>query len=105
MYLLFNLGIRTDFIHFLERNLGTCYWKSIGISCMGCGMQRSIIYMLKGEFVAAFYMYPPIYTLIVMFSFLMVHLKFNIKNGGKILIALFVLNILITLANYLIKIN
>lgn len=99
------LGIRTDFIHFLERHMGSCPWKRIGIECMGCGMQRSFILLLKGEFVASFLMYPSLYTLIIMFGFLFVHLKFNIKNGHKILITLFILNILITLVNYLIKIK
>lgn len=103
MTLLFILGIRTDLINFLQRNMGTCFWKEIGVECMGCGMQRSIILLLEGEFIAAFFMYPPIYTLIVMFIFLAIHIKFSIKNGHKVLIGLFILNIFITLTNYLLK--
>jgi hypothetical protein len=100
------LGIRSDFIHFLERNMGSCPWKkNFGIECMGCGMQRSFILLLKGEFIEAFYMYPPLYTLIIMFVFLPLHLKYRIKNGHKILLALFIINIIITLVNYIIKIN
>ena len=100
------LGIRTDFIHFLERNLGSCPWKkNLGIECMGCGMQRSFILLLKGEFIASFYMYPPLYTLIIMFAFLPIHLKYKIKNGHNILIFLFILNIIITLVNYILKFN
>jgi len=100
------LGMRSDFIHFLERNLGACPWKkNFGIECMGCGMQRSFILLLKGEFIESFYMYPPLYTLIIMFVFLPIHLKFKIKNGHKILIFLFILNIIITLVNYILKIN
>ena len=100
------LGVWTDFIHFLERNLGSCPWKkNFGIECMGCGMQRSFILLLKGEFAQAYQLYPPIYTLVLLFGFLAIHLKFNIKNGHKILIVLFILNLIITLANYFIKIN
>lgn len=99
------LGIWTDFIHFLEQNMGSCPWKSIGIDCMGCGMQRAFILLLKGEFVASFYMYPSLYTLLLMFLFLAIHLKFRIKNGHKILIFLFVLNISITLVHYFYKYN
>jgi len=106
MYLLFFLGVRNDFIHFLERNMGSCPWKkNFGIDCMGCGMQRSFILLLKGEFIDAFYMYPSIYTLIIMFVFLPIHLKFNFINGHKILLLLFIINIIITLVNYIIKIN
>lgn len=99
------LGAWTDFIHFLERNMLACSWKRFGVDCMGCGMQRSFILLLKGEFAQAYQLYPPIYTLVLLFGFLAIHLKFNIKNGHKILIALFILNLIITLANYFIKIN
>ncbi len=106
MYLLYFLGIRNNFIHFLERNMGSCPWKKhLGIECMGCGMQRSFILLLKGEFIESFYMYPPLYSLILMFVFLAIHLKYKIKNGPNYLIFLFVLNILVTLVNYIIKIK
>lgn len=105
MNLLFILGIKNDFIHFLERNMFSCSFKKMGVECAGCGMQRAIILLLKGEFVEAFYMYPPIYSILLMFAFLAIHLKFRIKNGHKILVALFILNLFITLANYIIKIN
>lgn len=99
------LGFRTDFIQFLEENMGSCPWQKIGLDCLGCGMQRSIILLLKGEFIASFFMYPSLCTLVIMFIFLPIHLKYKVKNGHKILIILFVLNILITLVNYFIKNN
>ncbi|MFA7446524.1 MAG: DUF2752 domain-containing protein, partial [Flavobacteriaceae bacterium] len=34
--------------------------KLFGIDCMGCGIQRSVALLLRGEFVEAFYMYPAI---------------------------------------------
>ncbi len=92
-------------ISFLEEHLFSCPWKRFGLECMGCGMQRSIIYLLKGEFIAAFYMYPPIYSLIIMFGFLFLHLKFRFKIGHKILLGLFILNIMITFVNYFLKIT
>lgn len=92
-------------ISFLEENMLSCQWKQLGMDCMGCGMQRSIIYILKGEFVDAFFMYPAIYTLIGMFVYLGFHLKFSFKNGHRILLYLFIINIIIILTNYIIKIN
>ena len=95
-----------DIIKFLEENMLSCFWKqSFGIDCMGCGMQRSIILLCKGEFVEAFKMYPPIYTLIIMFAFLGFHLKFDFNKGGKILIFLFSINALIILTNFILKIS
>jgi len=39
--------------------------KYLGFECMGCGIQRSVVLLLNGEFIEAFYMYPGIYPLIV----------------------------------------
>ncbi len=92
-------------ISFLEKNLLSCQWKQqFDVECMGCGMQRSLIHLLKGEFLEAFYMYPAIYTLIAMFIFLGLHLKFDFQKGHKILLYLFITNILLMLTNYIIKI-
>jgi len=92
-------------ISFLEENMLSCQWKKMGYECTGCGMQRSIIHLLKGEFVEAFYIYPAIYTLILMFVYLGFHLKFSFKNGHKVLLFLFIINLLIIFTNFLIKIN
>ena len=88
----------------LEDYMLPCMWKkSFGIDCMGCGIQRSINLLINGEFIAAFKMYPAIYTLIIMFVFLIFHIKFQYKNGHKILLLLFTINISIIVINFLIK--
>jgi len=92
-----------NLISFLEKNMLNCSWKEMGLDCMGCGLQRSFIHLLKGEFMDAFYMYPPIYSLILLFGFLILHLKFQFKIGPKILIGLFIFNLFTTFGNYLIK--
>jgi hypothetical protein len=82
-----------------------CMWKkTFNIDCMGCGMQRSIALIFKGDFVSAFYMYPAIYSLIIMFLLLLLHLKFQFKNGHKIILGFFILNISIIVISYIIKI-
>jgi hypothetical protein len=51
----------------LETYMLPCLNKKIfGVDCLGCGMQRSISLLLKGDFVAAFYMYPAIYPLLLL---------------------------------------
>jgi hypothetical protein len=32
--------------------------KLFGVECMGCGTQRALVLLLKGDFVAAFHMFP-----------------------------------------------
>ena len=90
-------------IGFLEENLLTCPWKELGLECTGCGLQRSIIHLLKGEFLMAFSVYPAIFTLMLMFVFLGIHLKFNFSKGAQILKWLFVLNLAIILVHYVLK--
>ncbi|MGB5462079.1 MAG: DUF2752 domain-containing protein [Aureibaculum sp.] len=91
-------------ISFLEKNMFSCQWKEhLNIECMGCGFQRSLIHLLKGEFIEAFYVFPAIYTLLLMFAILILHLKFNFKKGGKILLFFFIMNILVMLTNYILK--
>lgn len=91
-------------IDFLENHMLACQWKKLGIECMGCGFQRSVIYVLKGDFINAFLTYPAIYTLGLMLTFLLLHLRFNYGKGHLILKWLFILNISIIVVNYLIKI-
>lgn len=70
---------------------------------MGCGMQRAILLLLKGEFLASFKMYPALFSLIIMFIYLAFHLRFSFKNGHKVLLYLFYLNVGIILLNYILK--
>ena len=92
-------------ISFLERNLLTCSWKEyLNKECMGCGMQRAILLLLKGEFLVAFKMYPALFTLIIMLVYLGFHLYFNFKYGHKVLLYLFYLNVVFIVVNYLLKI-
>ncbi|WP_298368833.1 DUF2752 domain-containing protein [uncultured Lutibacter sp.] len=93
-------------IDFLESNLLSCSWKQyLNQECMGCGMQRAIILLLKGEFIQSFKMYPALFTLIIMFVYLILHLKFDFKIGHLILKYLFFINVIIILANYILKLT
>jgi len=90
-------------ISFLEEHMLSCNWKTRGVECVGCGMQRAVIHLLKGEFTEAFHMYPAIFTLIIMFIYLGLHLKFNFAKGHKVLLWLFILNFGIIITSYILK--
>lgn len=70
---------------------------------MGCGMQRSISLILHGNFVDAFYMYPAIYTLILLFGVIAVNTFKNFKYANKIIIILAILNVVIIIGNFILK--
>ena len=44
--------------------------KLLGFECLGCGGQRALSLLFHGEFVAAFKIYPAIYTLILFALFI-----------------------------------
>ena len=79
--------------------------KFLGIECFGCGFQRSFFLIFQGEFVAAFKMYPAIYTLMLFAGFLILNLFYNFKYADKIKLILVVLNVVIIITSYFIKIN
>ena len=79
--------------------------KLFGFECMGCGMQRSIALIFNGEFVAAFFMYPAIYTLIALFSCVIVNIFFKFKHGTRIINVLAIITVIIIVVSYIIKLT
>jgi len=71
---------------------------------MGCGLQRALSLIFQGEFVAAFQMYPAIYTLILLFLFIGLNIFFKFKNSNKVIAALALLTVATIITSYIIKI-
>lgn len=91
-------------IHWLENHTFSCFYKkNFGFECPGCGMQRSVLELLKGNFVESFQLYPALATTITLFSMLIIHLIFKLHNGAKYLIWIFALNTVIIIINYILK--
>ena len=83
-----------------------CINKEIfGIDCLGCGIQRATALIFKGEFVAAFKMYPAIYSLYVLVAFLLFNVFVKFKGASKIKIGLIILNVIIIIVSYIIKMS
>ncbi|GAA4883134.1 DUF2752 domain-containing protein [Flaviramulus aquimarinus] len=77
--------------------------KLFGVECMGCGLQRSIALIFQGEFVDAFYMYPAIYNLIVLFLYIGINIFFKFKNSNKVISILAILSVSTIVISYMIK--
>jgi hypothetical protein len=77
--------------------------KYLGFDCLGCGMQRAAAFLFKGEFVAAFKMYPAIYPLIALMVFLVLDMFLNFKHSEKIKIILILTTIVFIVGNFLYK--
>ncbi|MDY8138974.1 DUF2752 domain-containing protein [Aquimarina sp. 2201CG5-10] len=77
--------------------------KLFGVDCLGCGMQRSIVLLLKGDFIGAFHMYPAIYPLIFLLLFLGFNFFVKFKNDWLIKLSLIIISALTIIVSYLIK--
>lgn len=76
-----------------------------GMECLGCGIQRSVALIFQGQFIAAFKMYPAIYTLFLLALFLIFNLFITFKHDYKVKMGLIILNVVIVVVSYFIKIN
>ncbi len=81
-----------------------CLNKTIfGVECPGCGIQRSVMLLLDGNFIEAFKMYPAIYTMVPLFAFLLWDNFFPLKHANRIIITFTILSVALILFNYIIK--
>ncbi len=90
----------------LEDHMLDCMNKKIfGVECLGCGIQRATALLFRGEFVAAFKMYPAIYTLILLAGFIIFNFFVKFKYAFQIKVALIFINIAIIIISYAIKMS
>ncbi|CAM3596342.1 DUF2752 domain-containing protein [Zobellia roscoffensis] len=92
------------FLLVLEDYMLPCLNKKLfGIDCPGCGLQRSIVLFLKGDFSAAFDMYPAIFTLIPLVLFAITSQFIRFRFDSTIKVTLGILSGSIILVNYILK--
>lgn len=77
--------------------------KFLGVECLGCGAQRAIVLVFQGKFSEAFQMYPAVYTLLVLFLFIILSFIDKKRKYSPIIMGLIVLNIVIAVISYVYK--
>ncbi len=77
--------------------------KIFGIDCVGCGMQRAVVLLFKGEFTAAFHMYPAIYPLLILLAFIGLNFFVQFKNDGLVKTSLMIITAVTMVTSYVIK--
>ncbi|WP_434063033.1 DUF2752 domain-containing protein [Hwangdonia lutea] len=70
---------------------------------MGCGLQRSVSLVFQGQFVEAFYMYPAIYSLILLFISIVINIFFKFKHSNKVITILAIISVLTIITSFIIK--
>lgn len=85
----------------MERFMLPCLNKMMfGIDCLGCGFQRSVLLLLKGEFHAAFTLYPAVYTILLFLVFLLLNKFWKTKHHLKIKYGFIFINAIIVIGSY-----
>jgi len=68
-------------MNWLQNYLLPCPFKYItGIDCPGCGFQRAVIALIKGNFHESFVLYPPTIPLLIFFAFSIADNIFKLDN-------------------------
>lgn len=88
----------------IEKYMLPCMNKSLfGVDCLGCGTQRSLLLLINGDFIKAFYQFPAIYTTLLLFGFLGLHFIDISRDYHKIIIGMAITNALIMIIAYIYK--
>lgn len=81
-----------------------CLFKTVtGCDCPGCGIQRSFLELLQGNFAESLKLFPALIPLIVLLLFLILHLRYKFKYGAKLLVVQYIFTTSVLLVNYIFK--
>ncbi|WP_290789121.1 DUF2752 domain-containing protein [Altibacter sp.] len=88
----------------LEDYMLECTNKKIfGVECIGCGIQRATALLFKGEFIAAFKMYPAIYPLFILLLLVIFNFFVKFKYAFQIKVILLFITVAIMIGSYVVK--
>ena len=88
----------------LENLMIPCLFKALfGIECLGCGFQRAVVLLFKGDFTDAFYRYPAIYMVLIFIALFVLDKVFKPKKYTKALSLVGVVTMVFILGGYIYK--
>jgi hypothetical protein len=86
-----------------EYMLPCLFVKYLHVECPGCGTQRAMAALLRGEVLLSFQLYPALipYLITVMLTAFQLVIKW--KQGGFVVMGAFILSALVTVVHFVIK--
>ncbi len=96
----------SEVVNFLEQHLFACSFKSLlGIDCPGCGMQRALIALLRGDVLLSLKLNASLIPFIITLFYTILHLIVGFNNGARNIIWLFCITVTVMVISYIIKIG
>jgi len=99
------LTVWNGLVHWLQEHLLPCpSVRFLGVSCPGCGMQRSFIALLKGDLAGSWHYHPATIPMFLLILLLLLHLRFRYRWGAKALVFMQALVAAFSISFYVYKI-
>ena len=99
------LNLYLDLVQWLESVELPCpSRKYLHMECPGCGLQRGMIALLRGEWSQSIGFYPALIPIILLLLFALVHLRLKIPKGNLVIRYGQVIVVILIAGNYIYKI-
>jgi hypothetical protein len=94
------------FIPWLQQHLLTCSFREhFGIDCPGCGFQRALLELFKGNISMSIHSFPAALPWIATIGLTGVHLLFPMKDGAALVKYSFLITAGIMIFSYILKLT
>jgi hypothetical protein len=92
-------------IDWMELNMLTCPSKKwLHIECPGCGFQRSVIALFRGDIRTSLELYPATIPLLFLIGYVALHVKYDFRHGATVIKYLYLGVATIVLVFYIYKV-
>lgn len=99
------LNIYTDALGWLEDHSLPCIFRMMfHVDCPGCGFQRSLLALLRGDIYNSIRLYPGLLPMLLFFTFLLADRKFRFRHSNKLTRFGLAFIFIIIFGSYIIKI-
>ena len=73
-------------VDWMERNMLSCPSKKfLHLECPGCGLQRSVIALFRGDIQSSLSLYPATIPMLALLALVALHLRFDFRFGAVVI--------------------
>lgn len=95
----------SEIANWLEKHMLSCPSKKyLHLECPGCGLQRSVVALIRGDLQESLHYYPATIPLLILIGFTAMHLYFKFKHGATFIKWMQIFSASLILLSFLYKI-